>query len=137
MDKAFAWTPTAGTAFPTVKAYIESWGVPTALVRVLGLEPGGFIQPHNDGSSFKQRENAIRMHIPLVTDPAVTMTIRGTAYHMPIGNVYFTAVEHLHSVSNDSSDTTRIHIVVDVCPCRAPWLMAAAELNGKTKSVKK
>ena len=78
------------------------------------LMPGEEIKPHMDINTDK----AIRIHIPLFTDPKVGFGVKGKRSevfeHMPAdGGVWFINQAYTHWVKNES-DQPRVHLVFSV-----------------------
>lgn len=85
------------------------------LVRLMKLDHHGYISPHNDGTVFRNLEQMVRCHLPIITHPDVKMKIENTEYHLEAGKLWFTRVDKMHSVKNDS-DIDRVHLVIDFKP---------------------
>lgn len=87
----------------------------TAKLAVLNLlKPGCKIYEHIDPGEFFQTHH--RVHLPLVTNPLAMMTIDGHVFHMSRGVWCEIDNKRPHSVANDSSSESRIHMVVDLMP---------------------
>jgi len=102
------------------------------LVRVLRLGPRSRIKFHTDEVVFRKREEIIRCHIPIITHPDVKFQIGyplnapaegyqvwnayelGSRY-LEAGYLYYTNVNTLHGVVNDS-DIERYHLCIDFRP---------------------
>ena len=85
------------------------------LVRLMKLQAGGYIAPHNDGNQFKDRHKMIRCHIPIITNNNVLFGIGTQEYTMQQNTLYYTRVDKKHWVKNNS-DQDRIHLVIDLKP---------------------
>ena len=102
------------------------------LVRILRLGPGGRIKFHTDKDIFSQKEDIIRCHIPIITNHGVKFQLgyplsspapgfyiwdASVFYerHLEVGKLWYTNVNALHGVVNNSSEE-RIHLVIDMCP---------------------
>ena len=104
------------------------------LVRLLRLAPRARIKFHTDKDIFEQRGQIIRCHIPIKTNPAVMFQLgyplaspapgfyvwKASVLHerhLSAGRLWYTNVNTLHGVSNNS-DEERIHLVIDMRPPR-------------------
>lgn len=85
------------------------------LVRLMKLDAGGYIAPHNDGYQFHDRSKMIRCHIPIITNELVFFGINDKKYNLKKGYLYYTRVDKKHWVKNNS-DQDRIHLVIDIKP---------------------
>ncbi|MGY2441811.1 aspartyl/asparaginyl beta-hydroxylase domain-containing protein [Pseudomonas sp. SDO52101_S400] len=86
--------------------------------RLLRLGPGGQIHEHRDYDL--DGENAdLRLHIPLLSPPAVDFWLDGLRMPMSAGECWFLDLARPHRVDNRDS-TARIHLVLDCRP--GAWL---------------
>tara|TARA_B100000902_G_C27248887_1_gene884126 strand:+ start:529 stop:1245 length:717 start_codon:yes stop_codon:yes gene_type:complete len=102
------------------------------LVRILLLEEGGIIKFHTDEEVFKNKTDIIRCHIPIITNPNIKFRIGfplsspAPGYeiwkasvmhekHLEEGYMYYTNVNTLHSVVNNTK-TPRYHLCIDMRP---------------------
>ncbi|WP_065257447.1 aspartyl/asparaginyl beta-hydroxylase domain-containing protein [Pseudomonas bananamidigenes] len=86
--------------------------------RLLRLGPGGQIHEHRDYDL--DGENAdLRLHIPLLSPPAVDFWLDGLRMPMAAGECWFLDLARPHRVDNRDS-TARIHLVLDCRP--GAWL---------------
>ena len=115
------------------------------LVRILLLEEGGVINFHTDEIVFENKRDIIRCHIPIITHPKITFRLGfPLAYwlnpnikptkkqyekvqqenwrarvlhekHLEEGYMYYTNVNTLHSVVNNSN-IPRYHLCIDMRP---------------------
>lgn len=95
---------------PYLRAVIEELGLTVRLARLLALEPGGVIRPHQD--AFLSRR-IVRLHLPVVTNPAAYLRVAGTTCRWGEGELWYGDFSQLHEGANDG-DTTRVHLVLDV-----------------------
>jgi mannose-6-phosphate isomerase-like protein (cupin superfamily) len=91
---------------------------PLTTVRFLALGPGASIAEHRDyWLAFDDGE--VRLHIPIVTDPAVEFVLDGRRVDMQAGECWYLNLNRPHQVTNHSA-VRRVHLVVD---CKVnPWL---------------
>lgn len=90
---------------------LKALGCEARRVRFLRLAPGGLIKRHLDLSETLLN-GEVRLHIPVVTDPAVEFYIGGERIHMKPGELWYLNAVHRHWVRNASS-IERIHFVAD------------------------
>lgn len=79
--------------------------------RLLALAPNGVVAEHTDphhGFDVGQ----VRLHVPIVTNPAAKLVIDGVRHHWPVGQLWYGDFSRPHSLYNEGT-TTRIHLVVD------------------------
>ena len=112
---------------------IRSFNTDIYLVRLLRLDAGGKIKFHTDEKVFKKRQDIIRCHIPIITEPGCKFQL-GYPIQRPVtgsdgiwnadllhscfltpGYLWFTNVNALHGVENNTS-IDRIHLVIDMKP---------------------
>lgn len=87
-------------------------------VRLMSLAAGARILPHRDpGGGFE--DGVARLHIPIVTDPAIEFVIDGMAIHFSAAKCWYMNANCLHEVNNPSA-INRVHLVIDCIP--NPWL---------------
>lgn len=97
---------------PSIKAILQSLGLPLQSVRLMQLLPGSEIMEHTD-SGVSAAYGEARLHIPLQTDDQVFFHIAGQRIPMHAGECWYTDVSLPHRVRNRSGQT-RLHLVVDV-----------------------
>lgn len=80
---------------------------------VLILLPAGKkVLEHVDGPPL---DRVHRCHIPLIVNSSCTLTVNGTEYKPQPGMAYELNNQLLHKADN-SGDTSRIHLLVDILP---------------------
>ena len=121
-----------GKACPAIREVIEKLGTDVYLVRLLKLSPGELVKYHTDEVVFKDVRRVVRLHMAIVTNTRATLRFgtplqapaegynvwkAETAWeiHLPVGEMWFTNVNALHSVYNGGKED-RIHLVADVKP---------------------
>jgi quercetin dioxygenase-like cupin family protein len=105
---------------------IASFACETKAVRLMALAPGAEIKPHRDrGGSLE--DGLARLHIPIVTDPAVVFTLDGEEVHFSAGATWYMNANCLHAVRNGSV-RERVHLVLECVP--NDWLLALFESSG-------
>lgn len=67
----------------------------------------------------------VRLHIPVITNPAAVMVIDGREYHWDAGRLWFGDFSRPHRARN-TGDTARVHLVADclLCPRLLPLFPA-------------
>ena len=75
------------------------------------LKKGGIIPEHVDEGKMLTTHH--RIHIPLVSDPAVKFTLDHKDYYLEPGHGYEINNQLLHEVKNESN-TARIHMIIDL-----------------------
>lgn len=78
--------------------------------RLMGLAPGAEVPDHVDIHYYWQTH--IRLHIPVITDPAVEFTCDGETIHMAPGECWTFDSFRRHEVQNRSK-VHRVHLVLD------------------------
>jgi len=97
---------------PALARVLDDIPSPKLLVRLLTLPPGGRIGEHRDvGVGFAV--GRLRLHVPVVTDPAVVMMIGAERTHWRPGELWWGDFSQPHWLRNDSA-VTRTHLVADV-----------------------
>jgi hypothetical protein len=130
-DNKYAYTPAMQNC-DYFKDLLDSLNTEIYLVRLLKLKGRGKIDFHTDESVFKSKGNIIRCHIPIITNEKVKFRLGyplkapASGYniwkadllderYLEPGHVWYTNVNTLHGVINDSSED-RIHLVIDLRP---------------------
>jgi quercetin dioxygenase-like cupin family protein len=114
------------TACPYFRSVVDSFDCDKKAVRLMALAPGAEIKPHRDrGGSLE--DGLARLHIPIVTDPAVVFTLDGEDVHFGPAATWYMNANCLHAVRNGSA-RERVHLVLDCVP--NDWLLALFEGSG-------
>lgn len=89
-------------------------GIPAPLraVRLMALGPGVRCHDHRDGKCG-YRWGAMRLHVPITTNPGAIVVIGGEERHWDAGRLWFGDFDRVHFVRNDG-DEPRVHLVIDV-----------------------
>jgi hypothetical protein len=69
------------------------------------------IKEHRD-HDLAAEHGAARLHIPIVTNPAVDFVLNGRRVVMAAGECWYLRLSDPHSVDNGGAD--RIHLVIDI-----------------------
>lgn len=111
---------------PYFREVLDSFECGKKAVRLMALAAGAEIRPHRDrGGSLE--DGLARLHIPIVTDPAVVFTLDGEDVHFSAGATWYMNANCLHAVRNGSA-RERVHLVLDCVP--NAWLLALFERSG-------
>jgi len=122
----------ASKFFPIIINFLNSLKTDIYLVRLLKLNHESIIKYHTDEVVFKNTNDIIRCHLPIITDPNIIFKIGApilppsTGYsiwdaetiyekYLAPGYIWYTNVNCLHSVHNNSN-IDRIHLVFDIKP---------------------
>ena len=84
---------------------------------IVRLNAGGSITPHQDKNFSLNHSH--RVHIPIVTNPAVSFTIDQETRHLPAGEIVEINNRRMHSVVNAGEDA-RVHLLID-------WVIAGEQ----------
>ncbi len=90
---------------------LATFDCPLTSVRLLKLKARSNIREHRD-YKLGYEDGEMRIHIPIVTNPAVAFFVNGERVPMQEGETWYVDVNLPHRVDNES-DTDRIHLVVD------------------------
>ena len=108
---AFADTEAAGRC-SYLREVVASFPGDLNRVRYMRLRAGGHIQRHSDPiENIDPR--LIRIHVPVVTNPAVRFVVAGSVISMAAGEAWYVDIRFPHEVVNGGT-TDRVHLVIDV-----------------------
>lgn len=96
---------------PYIRGVLAQFACPLGAVRLMRLAPGSRIKEHHD-NDLDAANGVARLHIPAVTNPAVTFRLNGTPVHMAPGETWYLRLSDSHNVINDGT-TDRVHLVID------------------------
>ena len=99
------------TDCPYLKEVIAHIQAPFIAVRLLNLESGAHIKPHQDHESGYEN-NFMRIHVPIATNPSVQFILDNEKVEMLPGECWYTNVNFVHEVKNEGTED-RIHLVID------------------------
>lgn len=107
-------------ACPAIRAALACFACPLESVRLMRLGPGSVIREHRDHElSFE--DGAVRIHVPVVTNPEVDFRLNGTRVALDAGSAWYLRLSDPHSVANLGGDA-RVHLVIDARV--DPWIEA-------------
>ncbi len=107
---------------PYVRQVLASFGVVWSRSRLLRLDAGAVVPGHSDIN--RHWFSRVRVHIPVVTQPAVRFHCGGESVHMAAGEAWIFDNWRLHGVEH-AGDAPRIHLVADTSGSAAFWRFAA------------
>jgi quercetin dioxygenase-like cupin family protein len=112
----FADTPLL-SACPYIQQVIQQFQCEKTSIRLMALDPGGWIKPHRDSGTALE-DGITRLHIPIQTSPEVMFCIDGEHIHFSAGDTWYLNASWEHSVKNQSTKS-RIHLMMDCItnPC--------------------
>lgn len=105
-------------ACPYVMEVMADIGAVWGRSRLMGLAPGANVPPHVD-VNYHWRTH-MRIHIPVITNPAVTFTVGDDRAHMAAGECWVFDSFRMHNVHNGGIDK-RIHLVLDTVGGSELW----------------
>ena len=93
--------------------------------RLMGLGSGATVPAHVDSNYYWRTH--VRVHVPIVTNPAVAFTCGDETVHMAAGECWVFDTFREHHVENEGADQ-RVHLVLDTVGGEHLWeLIDAAE----------
>jgi len=95
--------------------------------RLMGLGAGGEVPEHVD-AHYHWRTH-LRIHVPIITNPAVEFTCGGETVHMAAGECWLFDSFRWHEVHNRGHEH-RVHLVLDSVVTDALWDLIEAAANG-------
>jgi quercetin dioxygenase-like cupin family protein len=107
---SYAATPLLA-ASPAFEQALATFRCPQRAVRLLRLRPGARIREHTD-LNLAYDYGEIRLHVPIVTNPAVEFCLAGNRIVMSEGDCWYVNFTLPHSVYNGGS-AARVHLVID------------------------
>lgn len=99
-------------ACPYVAELLDSFPGEKNRVRFMRLRAGGHILRHSD-PLHQIDASLIRVHVPIVTSPAVRFLVNDRRIVMRPGEVWHVDVRFPHEVHNEG-DSDRVHLVIDL-----------------------
>lgn len=107
---------------PYLRQVLAALGAPIGRTRLMRIDGNGEAKAHADVNYYWQTR--VRVHIPVVTDPAVQFICGDRSLHMAAGETWIFDTWRRHNVINPNP-TRRIHLVADTVG--SPALRAAVE----------
>ncbi|MER5440826.1 aspartyl/asparaginyl beta-hydroxylase domain-containing protein [Streptomyces sp. NPDC002790] len=97
---------------PYLAEVLDTIPAPLNAVRLMALGPGAVSEAHCD-PKYRLDRGIVRLHIPVVTDPAAILVLDGVEHCWQPGTCWFGDFSREHLVRNTSPTVTRVHVVVD------------------------
>lgn len=98
---------------PYIKSILDTFGSYVRTARLSVIAPGENIDTHSD-TYIAFQYGHVRLHIPIITNDQVAMTIGGEDKYWDAGQLWYGDFSKPHSVVNNGS-SPRIHLMFDVC----------------------
>ncbi|HUP62579.1 MAG TPA: TIGR03032 family protein [Thermoanaerobaculia bacterium] len=95
---------------PYVQEVLASLRAPIGRTRLMRIDGNAEATPHIDSNYYWMQR--ARVHVPVVTDPAVMFLCGGASVHMGAGEAWIFDTSKTHNVINPNP-TRRIHLVAD------------------------
>ena len=108
-------------AMPYLRQVLAGFGVVWSRSRLMRLAPGVGVPEHADINHHWHTR--VRLHIPVVTQPAVRFHCDGRAVHMASGEAWIFDNWRRHRVENQAT-ADRIHLVADTSGTASFWQFA-------------
>ena len=105
---------------PYFRQVLSSFNTVIGRARLMRLAPGAKVDYHVDGHYFWR--DHLRIHVPIITDPAVEFHCESEQVHMAAGEAWTFDNWRGHWVVN-GSDNARIHLVIDTVGSSDLWHM--------------
>ena len=96
---------------PYFRQVLTTFDCPLQCVRLMRLAPGSVIKPHRD-HDLDFESGAVRIHVPITTNPGVTFRLNGAPVAMAAGEAWYLRLSDVHSVENRGA-SDRVHLVID------------------------
>jgi hypothetical protein len=103
---------------PYLQQVMASFQTVIGRCRLMRLEPGARVNEHCDINYYWRQR--IRLHIPIVTHPAVAFSSNGETVHMAAGEAWTFDNWYMHKVENPT-DVRRVHLVIDTVGSASLW----------------
>jgi Aspartyl/Asparaginyl beta-hydroxylase len=107
------WQPLVEPIINLVRTRYGFTDVGLAKIVLSRLNAHACIPPHVDSHPSSQVPH--KVHVPLITDPAVHFVIDGTRHHLAFGRAYEINNLLTHSVKNESN-RARVHLIFEIYP---------------------
>ena len=112
---------------PYFRQVMAAFGTVIGRSRLMRLAPGKVVSDHTDINYYWRSH--FRIHVPIVTNPAVRFFCNGKSVHMAAGEAWTFDNWQMHKVENPT-EITRIHLVADTVGSAALWRLANLSAMG-------
>lgn len=109
---------------PYLRQALAGFGVVWSRSRLMRLAPGAMVPEHADINYHWHTR--VRLHIPILTQPAVRFHCDGQSVHMAAGEAWIFDNWRRHHVENPT-EAPRIHLVADTTGTAAFWRFACGQ----------
>lgn len=116
---------------PYIMAVMAEIGAVWGRSRLMGLAPSADVPAHVD-VHYHWRTH-MRIHIPVITSPAVRFTVGDDSAHMGPGECWVFDSFRMHNVHNGGADK-RVHLVLDTVGGEELWDLVARAERGEQAS---
>ena len=103
---------------PYHRAVLTALGAPIGRARLMRIVREGSLGAHVDINRYWQEH--VRVHVPVLTDPAVEFLCGDEQVHMAAGEVWVFDTWRRHAVNNPAG-IDRVHLVIDTVGSAAMW----------------
>lgn len=112
-DRSFHWIPEAQALMPSTVDFLKTWSIGTyQRIRVMALQPGGYISLHRDLGKDNKEKSLGPINIAITQPDNCHFIIKDWgAIPFNVGDAFMPDITSWHAVFNDS-DQTRYHIIV-------------------------
>jgi hypothetical protein len=116
---------------PYIQQAMETLDATWGRSRLMGLEAGANVPEHVDIHYYWRTH--LRIHIPVITNPAVAFTCDGETIHLEAGDCWILDSFYRHSVANRGNQR-RIHLVLDTVGSGRIWDLIEAAQDSSTET---
>ena len=109
-------------ACPYIMEVMADLGAVWGRSRLMGLAPAADVPEHVDVGYYWRTH--VRVHVPIITSPAVSFTCAGETVHMAPGECWVFDTFQMHKVRNGGGDK-RVHLVLDTVGGEGLWDLVA------------
>jgi hypothetical protein len=107
------WRPVVEPVIDFVRTRYGFADAGLAKIMLSNLKAHARVPPHVDSNPSSLVPH--KVHVPLITDPAVHFVIDGVRHHLEFGRAYEINNLLTHSVEN-GSDRARVHLIFEIYP---------------------
>lgn len=97
---------------PTTQRFLEGLALDFFMVRIARMEAASCLWEHRDYVELNGDRERLRLHVPIITNPAAAIHFSGWEVHMARGWLWKLDPTISHAASNSGSDA-RTHLILD------------------------
>lgn len=112
---------------PYLRQVLASFHAVWGRTRLMRLDGNAEATPHSDTNYYWTQH--VRVHVPIVTDPAVEFLCGDSSVHMKAGEAWIFDTWKVHNVINPNP-TRRVHLVADTVGSAAFWELVERAKHG-------